>query len=177
MIRMKTIPAPWPPYASHCCACAMPPAPLSSSCTMSANPSAVTRSAAPFAAPAPCMRWATVICCSPGLLRNFQPIELRFQFRYAASQPPRLLQLDPRTLWFSSTEKPPAAAATTRRKVEKADITQALADVGDKVRYNQLRDQIMNATECSKRTAQLAISEACQQGWIARANGQYHLPL
>src|SRR5437667_2315509 len=104
-------------------------------------------------------------------------IELRFQFRYAASQPPRLLQLDPRTLWFSSTEKPPAAAATTRRKVEKADITQALADVGDKVRYNQLRDQIMNATECSKRTAQLAISEACQQGWIARANGQYHLPL
>jgi hypothetical protein len=103
-------------------------------------------------------------------------IELRFQFRYAASQPPRLLQLDPRTLWFSSAEKPPAAAAT-RRKVEKADITQALANVGDKVRYNQLRDQIMNATECSKRTAQLAISEACQQGWIARANGQYHLPL
>jgi len=103
-------------------------------------------------------------------------IELRFQFRYAASQPPRLLQLDPRTLWFSSTEKPPAAAAT-RRKVEKTDITQALADVGDKVRYNQLRDQIMMATECSKRTAQLAIAEACQQGWIASANGQYHLPL
>src|SRR5213083_785444 len=64
-------------------------------------------------------------------------IELRFQFRYAASQPPRLLQLDPRTLWFSSTDKPPAAAAT-RRKVEKTDITQALSDVGDKVRYNQL---------------------------------------
>jgi len=103
-------------------------------------------------------------------------IELRFQFRYAASQPARLLQLDPRTLWFSSTDKPPSAAAT-RRKVEKTDITQALAAVGDKVRYNQLRDQIMNATECSKRTAQLAISEACQQGWIARADGQYHLPL
>src|SRR5437879_2960452 len=103
-------------------------------------------------------------------------IELRFQFRYAASQPPRLLQLDPRTLWFSSTEKPPAAAAT-RPKVEKADITQALADVGDKVRYNQLRDQIMNATECSKRTAQLAISEACQLGWIVQATGHYHLPL
>jgi hypothetical protein len=103
-------------------------------------------------------------------------IELRFQFRYAAAQPPRLLQLDPRTLWFSSTEKPPAPAAT-RRKVEKADITQALADVGNKVRYNQLRDQIMIATECSKRTAQLAIAEACQQGWIAQANGQYLLPL
>jgi AAA domain len=103
-------------------------------------------------------------------------IELRFQFRYAAAQPPRLLQLDPRTLWFSSTEKPPASAAP-RRKVEKADITQALADVGNKVRYNQLRDQIMHATECSKRTAQLAIAEACQQGWIAQANGQYLLPL
>jgi hypothetical protein len=103
-------------------------------------------------------------------------IELRFQFRYAAAQPSRLLQLDPRTLWFSSTEKPPAPAAT-RRKVEKADITQALAEVGDKVRYNQLRDQIMTATECSKRTAQLAITEARQQGWIAQANGQYLLPL
>ena len=103
-------------------------------------------------------------------------IELRFQFRYAAAQPPRLLQLDPRTLWFSSTEKPPAPAAA-RRKVEKADITQALADVGDKVRYNQLRDQIMTATACSKRTAQLAIAEACQHGWIAQANGQYLLPL
>jgi len=103
-------------------------------------------------------------------------IELRFQFRYAAAQPPRLLQLDPRTLWFSTTEKPPAPAAT-RRKVEKADITQALAEVGDKVRYNQLRDQIMTATACSKRTAQLAIAEACQQGWIAQANGQYLLPL
>jgi len=107
---------------------------------------------------------------------HLSTIELRFQFRYAASLPSRLLQLDPRTLWFSSTEKPPATAAT-RRKVEKADVTQALADVGDKVHYNQLRDQIMNATECSKRTAQLAISEACQLGWIVQANGHYHLPL
>jgi hypothetical protein len=103
-------------------------------------------------------------------------IELRFQFRYAAAQPPRLLQLDPRTLWFSSAEKPPAAAPT-RRKVEKTDITQALATMGEQARYNQLRDQIMQATECSKRTAQLAITEACGQGWIVQANGQYRLPL
>ena len=34
-------------------------------------------------------------------------IELRFQFRYAAAQPPRLLELDPRTLWFSSGGPPP----------------------------------------------------------------------
>ena len=103
-------------------------------------------------------------------------IELRFQFRYAASQPPRLLQLDPRTLWFSSAGPPPATVAS-RRKVEKTDITQALADMGDEARYNQLRDQIMTVTECSKRTAQLAISEACQRGWIVQANGQYRLPL
>jgi hypothetical protein len=103
-------------------------------------------------------------------------IELRFQFRYAASQPPRLLQLDPRTLWFSSAGQPPTSAAP-RRKVEKADVKQALADMGDQARYNQLRDQIMNTTECSKRTAQLAISEACQQGFIVQANGQYRLPL
>jgi hypothetical protein len=103
-------------------------------------------------------------------------IELRFQFRYAASQPPRLLQLDPRSLWFSSAGPPPATVAP-RRKVDKTDITQALAEMGDEARYNQLRDHIMTATECSKRTAQLAITEACQQGWIVQADGQYRLPL
>jgi hypothetical protein len=103
-------------------------------------------------------------------------IELRFQFRYAAAQPPRLLQLDPRTLWFSAAGPPPANTAP-RRKVEKADVTQALTEMGDQARYNQLRDQIMNTTECSKRTAQLAISEACQRGVIVQTNGQYRLPL
>jgi hypothetical protein len=103
-------------------------------------------------------------------------IELRFQFRYAAAQPPRLLQLDSRTLWFSSAGPPPATVAP-RRKVDKTDITQVLADMGDHARYNPLRDQIMTATECSKRTAQLAITEACRQGWIVQDNGQYRLPL
>jgi AAA domain-containing protein len=107
---------------------------------------------------------------------QFATIELRFQFRYAASQPPRLLQLDPRTLWFSSAGPPPTSAAP-RRKVDKDDVTQALTEMGDQVRYNQLRDQIMHTTECSKRTAQLAISEACQRGAIVQANGQYCLPL
>jgi AAA domain len=107
---------------------------------------------------------------------QFANIELRFQFRYAASQPPRLLQLDPRTLWFSSAGPPPTSAAP-RRKVDKDDVTQALTEMGDQVRYNQLRDQIMHTTECSKRTAQLAISEACQRGAIVQANGQYCLPL
>src|ERR1039458_10287830 len=109
-------------------------------------------------------------------LYGMPTIELRFQFRYAASLPPRLLQLDPRTLGFSSAGPPPATAAP-RRKVEKADVKQALAEMGEQAHYNQLRDQIMNTTECSKRTAQLAISEACQQGSIVQANGQYRLPL
>ena len=103
-------------------------------------------------------------------------IELRFQFRYAAAQPPRLLQLDPRTLWFTSAGPPPANTVP-RRKVEKADVTQALTEMGDQARYNQLRDQIMDLTECSKRTAQLAITEACQRGVIVQTNGQYRLPL
>lgn len=103
-------------------------------------------------------------------------LELRFQFRYAAMQPPRLLQLDSRTLWFSSAGVPSAPVAS-RRKVEKHDITQTLATMGNKAPYNQLRDQIMTTTECSKRTAQLAISEARRQGWIVQANGQYRLPL
>jgi hypothetical protein len=102
-------------------------------------------------------------------------LELRFQFRYAASQPPRLLQLDPQTLWFSAAGSP-AATVTSRRKVDRTDIAQALADMGDEAGYNQLRDQIMNTTDCSKRTAQLAIAEACRQGWIVRANGHYRLP-
>lgn len=41
---------------------------------------------------------------------QFNTLELRFQFRYTASQPPRLLQLDPQTLWFSPAGSLPAAA-------------------------------------------------------------------
>jgi hypothetical protein len=103
-------------------------------------------------------------------------LELRFQFRYAAAQPPRLLLLDSRTLWFSSAGSP-SATISSRRKVDKKDITQALAGMGHEAQYNQLRDRIMTTTECSKRTAQLAISEARRQGWIVQANGQYRLPL
>jgi hypothetical protein len=103
-------------------------------------------------------------------------LELRFQFRYAAALPPRLLQLDPRTLWFSAAGSPSAPLAP-RRKVDQDDITQALAGMGAQARYNQLRDRIMITTECSKRTAQLAIAEACRQGRIVQTNGHYQLPL
>lgn len=101
-------------------------------------------------------------------------VELRFQFRYAAPQPSRLLQLDPDTLWFSATGLAPAPSAP-RKKVEPHDVTQALAGLGEQVRYNQLRQQIMDLTACSKRTAQLAIAEACQQGRIVPLNGHYRL--
>ena len=37
-------------------------------------------------------------------------------------------------------------------------------------------EEIMTLTECSKRTARLAITEACQQGWIVAANGHYRSP-
>ena len=103
-------------------------------------------------------------------------VELRFQFRYAAAQPPRLLQLDPHTLWFSSAGQSSVTPVAARRKVEKADVTQALTGIGEQVRYNQLRDQIMDLTECSKRTAQLAITEACRQGSIVQSDGHYRLP-
>jgi hypothetical protein len=102
-------------------------------------------------------------------------VELRFQFRYAAPQPPRLLELDPLSLWFSPAGQPPASAPA-RRKVESADITQALVDLGGEARYNQLRQQIMTLTECSKRTAQLAITEACQHGWIVAVDSHYRSP-
>jgi hypothetical protein len=103
-------------------------------------------------------------------------VELRFQFRYAAAQPPRLLELNPLTLWFSSAAAPSRPAAAPRRKVVREDITQAFVQAGNPARYTALRGQIMQLTECSKRTAQMAITEACQQGWIIPSDGQYRLP-
>ena len=107
---------------------------------------------------------------------QFNTIELRFQFRYAAPQTPRLLQLDSDALWFSATSASPAAMTAERRKVEPADVRQALTELGVQARYNQLRQQIMTLTECSKRTAQMAITAACQQGWIVQADGHYCFP-
>jgi hypothetical protein len=104
-------------------------------------------------------------------------VELRFQFRYAAVQSPRLLELNPNTLWFSSAASPSSTSAAPRRKVVREDITQAFAQTGNPARYTDLRGQIMQLTECSKRTAQVAITEACQQGWIVQSDGQYRLPL
>src|SRR5437867_9064504 len=42
-------------------------------------------------------------------------VELRFQFRYAAPQSARLLQLDPRTLWFSDAGLPLAKPAERKK--------------------------------------------------------------
>ena len=103
-------------------------------------------------------------------------LELRFQFRYHASQPPRRMELDPHTLWFRAAGPAPAAASA-RRKVERADVTQVLSDPEGPLRYSQLREQLMQRTQCSKRTAQLAIFEACQEGSIVQDNGHYRLPL
>jgi len=102
-------------------------------------------------------------------------VELRFQFRYASPPEPRLLTLDSETLWFQqcASTSPPAPA---RRKVETADVQRALARNGS-ARFNQLRQQIMDQSECSRRTAQLAIQRACQEGLIVQDNGQYRLPL
>lgn len=106
---------------------------------------------------------------------NLAAVELRFQFRYAAPLGPRLLELEPQSLWFSASGA--ASHPRPRRRVEPEDVTQALASMGKQARHNQLRDQIMRATECSKRTAQLAIREACLNGGIVQDNGQYRLPL
>jgi len=106
---------------------------------------------------------------------NLTAIELRFQFRYAAPLAPRLLQLEPHSLWFSAAGAAPPQTRP-RRKVEPEDVTQTLAAMGKQARHNQLREQIMQRTDCSKRTAQLAITEACRRGGIVQGNGQYRLP-
>lgn len=102
-------------------------------------------------------------------------VELRFQFRYAPATEPRWLALDPEMLWFEACSSA-ATPARARRKVETADIQRVLATSGS-ARFNQLRQQIMNQSECSRRTAQLAIQRACQEGTIIQDNGQYRLPL
>ena len=120
------------------------------------------------------MLWATVTCCSRGhpLSSTRWSCDSSFATR---SQPPRLLELDSHSLWFSPVGQP-SAAVLARRKVEPADVAQALADLGDEARYNQLRQRIMVLTECSKRTAQLAIAEACQRDSIVLNDGYYRLP-
>jgi len=101
-------------------------------------------------------------------------IELRFQFRYAPACPPRSLTLDAETLWFQACTSTPAPAA--RHKIETVDVQRALAASGS-ARFNQLRQQLMDQSHCSRRTAQLAIQRACQEGSIVQDNGQYRLPL
>ena len=101
-------------------------------------------------------------------------VEVRFQFRYAAPRQPRLLTLDPKSLWFSSVGDSPTAAKP-RRKTDAADVERALAVLGARAGYSDLRRQIMTAAPCSKRTAQLAIAAACDEGRIVRDNGQYSL--
>src|ERR1700686_4965970 len=100
-------------------------------------------------------------------------VELRFQFRYAAAPEPRLLQLDPQTLCFSAAGAAPARTAAVRQKVDHAHMTKALARLGQQARYHQLRQQVMDLADCSKRTAQLAIAEAGRQGSIVQTGGQY----
>jgi hypothetical protein len=69
---------------------------------------------------------------------QFNTLELRFQFRYAVAQPPRLpprlLQLDPHTPWFSATGSPSTAESASRRKVERSDVASALTQVGPAAR-------------------------------------------
>jgi hypothetical protein len=100
-------------------------------------------------------------------------LEMRFQFRYAESPPPRRLELDKSTLWFSAASPTPAQAPG--RKVEMTDISQVLQSRGQPLRYSQLREEIMQRTRCSKRTAQLAISKATQQGILLPKDGHYRL--
>jgi hypothetical protein len=83
--------------------------------------------------------------------------------------------LDPKTLWYSPAGDVPVEAKS-RRKVEGSDVEQALAALGNQAGYNALRARIMSAAECSKRTAQIAIAEACQQQRIVRDDGLYRIP-
>ncbi len=103
-------------------------------------------------------------------------VELRFQFRYAAAPPSRLLSLDPEALWFSASGSTPPAPPPSRRKVEPADVQLALMAAGSPSAFNSLRQQIIQNSKCSKRTADLAIRRAREEGLIVHDGNQYRLP-
>jgi hypothetical protein len=88
-----------------------------------------------------------------------------------------MLELNPQTLWFSPVGGPIPPKSNPRRKVESQEVSQTLAQRGGPLRYNQLRQEIMQRNQCSKRTAQLAITQAVEQGQIRQHAGQYVLPL
>jgi hypothetical protein len=67
-------------------------------------------------------------------------VELRFQFRYAAPPAPRLLQLDPNTLWFSASGPVPTRTAAAPKKVEREHVTKALTSLGQQARYPRKSD-------------------------------------
>src|SRR5438874_6515147 len=80
---------------------------------------------------------------------NLAAVELRFQFRYAAPLAPRLLQLEPHSLWFSAAGAAPSQARP-RRKVEPEDVTQALAGMGSRLaittpRADHAADRLLQA--------------------------------
>src|SRR5437899_2287073 len=78
-------------------------------------------------------------------------VELRFQFCYAAAAPSLLVSLDPDALLFSASVSPPPALATSRRKVEPADVQLALQAAGSPSAFNRLRQQIIQKSKCSDR--------------------------
>jgi Mrp family chromosome partitioning ATPase len=57
------------------------------------------------------------------------------------------------------------------------NLALALAALGNQAGYNDLRGRIMSAAECSKRTAQIVIAEACQGQPIIHDNGLNHIPI
>ena len=104
-------------------------------------------------------------------------VELRFQFRYAAAPEPRCCNSIRRRCAFPPLGRRPPGQPLRARRWSQEHVTQALTGLGRQARYNQLRQQVMEQAECSKRTAQLAIGEACRQGLIVQVDGQYRLPL
>jgi hypothetical protein len=52
----------------------------------------------------------------------------------------------------------------------------SLTELGAEPHYHQIRQQIMPLTECSKRTAQMAITADGQQGSTTHTDGHYLLP-
>ncbi len=134
-----------------------------------------TRSmAAPSVEPRRCTPSAT-----PYLLSGLRPIWSPPSNCASSSATPRRRRPDcsdwTPTRRFSAAGLASSGTDAARKKVEQEHVTKALADLGQQARDNHLRQKVMDLTDCSRSTAQLAIAEACRQGSILQAGGQYRL--
>jgi hypothetical protein len=104
-----------------------------------------------------------------------ETLRQRIGVQYHLEGAPTAPTLPVHVVLFRRRSGGPARLPLRARRVEQEHVTKALAGLGQQAHNDQLRDQVMDPIDCSRRTAQLAIADFCRQGSIVQADGQYRL--